>query len=75
MYEQISGNTLKSFREFVNRFIPTEDNLFDTIISNFEYKKVARKEFYLRREKPPTKFSFYPKDLSVSITPKMMEPK
>ena len=53
-----SENVLNSFREFVNRFIPTDDKLFDTIISNFEYKKVARKELLLEAGKTANKIFF-----------------
>ena len=58
MNEIVSDNILKSFRAFVNRFIPTDDNLFDTIIGNFEYKKVARKELLLEAGKTANKIFF-----------------
>ena len=58
MIERISENTLKSFREFINRFIPTDHKLFDTLISNFEYKKVARKELLLDAGKTANKIFF-----------------
>ena len=58
MNEQLSENTLKSFREFVNKFIRTDDRLFDIIINNFEYKKVARKELLLEAGKTANKI-FY----------------
>lgn len=44
MNEQLHENILNSFREFVDRFIQTDNKLFNTIIDNFEDKKVARKE-------------------------------
>lgn len=47
MHDHISENTLKSFRTFVNKFIQTDDQLFNTLISSFEYKKIARKELLL----------------------------
>jgi len=58
MNEQLSENTVKSFRAFVNKFIQTDDRLFDIIISNFEYKKVARKEILLEAGKTANKI-FY----------------
>ena len=58
MNEQLSENTFKSFRAFVNNFIQTDDRLFDIIISNFEYKKVARKEILLEAGKTANKI-FY----------------
>ncbi|KUO63565.1 hypothetical protein APF79_11640 [bacterium BRH_c32] len=58
MQEQLSGITLKQFREFVNRFIEIDDKLFDTIINKFEYKKVARKELLLEAEKTANKIFF-----------------
>jgi len=58
MNEQLSENTFKSFRAFVNKFIQTDDRLFDIIISNFEYKKVARKEILLEAGKTANKI-FY----------------
>ncbi len=58
MNETLSENILKSFRAFVEKFIPTEDKLFHTIISNFEYKKVARKEFLLEAGKTANKIFF-----------------
>lgn len=58
MNDRISENTLKSFRTFVNKFILTDDKLFDTLISNFEYKKVARKELLLETSKTANKIFF-----------------
>jgi len=58
MNDRISENTLKSFRTFVNKFILTDDKLFDTLISNFEYKKVARKELLLEASKTANKIFF-----------------
>jgi len=58
MNDQIPENTLKSFREFANRFIQTDDKLFDIIISNFEYKKIARKELLLEAGKTANKIFF-----------------
>ncbi|MCU0343802.1 MAG: Crp/Fnr family transcriptional regulator [Ignavibacterium sp.] len=55
---QISENTLKTFRTFVNRFIPTDDKLFETIISCFEFKKAARKELLLEAGKTANKIFF-----------------
>ncbi|MCK9281916.1 MAG: Crp/Fnr family transcriptional regulator [Melioribacteraceae bacterium] len=60
MNDYISENILNLFHEFVNRFIPTEENLFDIIISNFEYKKVARKEILLEAGKTADKIFFLP---------------
>ena len=58
MNEHLSENTLKSFREFVNKFIQTDDKIFDIIISNFEYKKVARKELLLEAGKTANRIFF-----------------
>lgn len=58
MQEQFSGSTLKLFREFVNRFIQADDTLFDIIISNFECKKIARKELLLEAGKTADKIFF-----------------
>lgn len=58
MNDQIPENILKSFREFVNRFIKTDDKLFNTIISRFESKKVARKEFLLEAGRTADKIFF-----------------
>jgi CRP-like cAMP-binding protein len=58
MNEQLSNNTLKLFHGFVNRFIPTDDKLFDTIISKFENKKVARKDILLEDGKKADKIFF-----------------
>jgi len=63
MQEQLSGITLKQFREFVNRFIEIDDKLFDTIINKFEYKKVARKELLLEAEKTANKIFFLSEEL------------
>lgn len=54
----LSENILKSFRSFIEKFIPIDDELFNTIISNFEYKKVARKEFLLEAGKTADKIFF-----------------
>lgn len=58
MNDQLSENILNSFRGFVNRFIPTDDKLFDTIISNFEFKRVARKELLLEAGKTANRIFF-----------------
>lgn len=55
---QISENTLRSFRTFINTFIPTDDNLFETIISCFEFKKASRKELLLEAGKTANKIFF-----------------
>lgn len=60
MNDYLSENILNLFHEFVNRFIPTDENLFDIIISNFEYKKVARKELLLEAGKTADKIFFLP---------------
>jgi len=58
MNEIVSQNIIKSLREFVNRFIKTDDKLFEVIISNFELKKVARKELILEAGKTADKIFF-----------------
>ena len=58
MNEIVSDNILKSFRAFVNGFIETDDKLFDTLISNFEFKKVSRKELLLEAGKTANKIFF-----------------
>lgn len=58
MFEQISENTLRSFRTFINRFIPTDDKLFETIISCFELKKASRKGLLLEAGKTANKIFF-----------------
>jgi CRP-like cAMP-binding protein len=58
MNEIVSDNIVKSFRAFVNKFIETDDRLFDTLISNFEFMKVARKELLLEAGKTANKI-FY----------------
>jgi len=58
MNEIISDNILKSFHEFVNRFIKTDDNLFNTIINKFEFKKIARKELLLENGRTANKIFF-----------------
>ena len=58
MNEIVSDNILKSFRAFVNGFIETDDKLFDNLISNFEFKKVSRKELLLEAGKTANKIFF-----------------
>lgn len=58
MAEQLSESTLKLFREFVNRFINADDQIFDTVISNFEHRKIARKELLLEAGKTANKIFF-----------------
>lgn len=58
MHDQLSENILNSFRGFVKRFIQINDELFDSIISNFDYKKVARKELLLEAGKTADKIFF-----------------
>lgn len=58
MHDQLPENILNAFRGFVNRFIQTDDKLFDSIISNFEYKKVARKELLFEAGKTADKIFF-----------------
>ena len=58
MNEIVSDNILKSFRAFVNKFIEIDDKLFDTLISNFEFMKVARKELLLEAGKTANKIFF-----------------
>jgi len=50
----------KSLHEFVNKFIQTDEELFDTIFNNFEYYKVARKELLLESGKVADKIYFLP---------------
>lgn len=58
MNVRLSENTLKLFRDFINRFIPTDDKLFNTLISKFELKKVSRKELLLEAGKTSNKIFF-----------------
>lgn len=58
MNDRISENILNSFRAFVNRFIPIDDKLYNTLISNFELKKVSRKELLLEAGKTANKIFF-----------------
>jgi len=58
MNKLISENILESLREFVSRFIQRDEQLFDTLISNFEYRTVARKELLLETGKTANKIFF-----------------
>jgi len=58
MNDKISENTIKSFHRFVNKFIQTDDKLFDILISYFEYKKVTRKELLLEAGKTANRIFF-----------------
>ena len=58
MNDKISENTIKSFHRFVNKFIQTDDKLFDILINYFEYKKVARKELLLEAGKTANRIFF-----------------
>ncbi|RJP59078.1 MAG: Crp/Fnr family transcriptional regulator [Ignavibacteriales bacterium] len=60
MKSPITSEMKKSLHEFVNKFIQTDEELFDTIFNNFEYYKVARKELLLESGKVADKIYFLP---------------
>ncbi|MCZ7604107.1 MAG: Crp/Fnr family transcriptional regulator [Melioribacteraceae bacterium] len=60
MKSPISTEMKKSLHDFVNKFIQTDDELFDTIFNNFEYYKVARKELLLESGKVADRIYFLP---------------
>lgn len=58
--KEITAEIKKSLHTFVNRFIKTDDELFDTILGNFEYYNTARKELLLEAGKVADKVFFLP---------------
>ncbi len=58
--KEITAEIKKSLHTFVNRFIKTDDELFNTILGNFEYYNTARKELLLEAGKVADKVFFLP---------------
>lgn len=55
---QLSDNNINSFYKFINQFIPLNEILLNTLLDNFEQKKVSRKELLLEAGRTANKIFF-----------------
>lgn len=58
--KEITTEIKKSLHTFINKFIKTDDELFNKILGDFEYYKISRKELLLEAGKVADKVFFLP---------------